>query len=490
MKSYILLITGFLLWFRVVAAINPQAGPSVTVAQVPVHRTEDPAASRFSALTAAVEATKAGQIGVNPQSSEPTPGPVEAHAKYLTLEKGTTKHRRQPANHKRQGGPACGLSDYVQRVAADAELRNSFARPLVDQVLEEEYDSGYESGEGSEDGWVDGVSEGGAESTVEETIVFSTEEEAEALGETLSSGDAAADAAFGQSTVTAASFVVRDIQHVNFNTMPHGHSDPSIVAPKSKNLGKTHDAEVTTLVTIVDDYFHQVVLAALQDIREKSRKTTIKCPGDLTNVPSKFFLEQTSKAFCQTVMGNLKVRRRPTAYDIYGNKMTIFHAAVTEEEQARRILMGRKPPENIQSYEDYNLFLSYTPLDGKCSVDEKTLCRNSWEKLVKSICGSDDVHRGYLESFVQYCCKGDFPMRAADESIYWGSNYYLLNIRISWIDGCKVTNLQNIKFPIEDDRSITCEKILTENYLSCNNGGAGGWVDAGCLNYDFFVDPK
>ncbi|KAF6831374.1 hypothetical protein CPLU01_06793 [Colletotrichum plurivorum] len=102
----------------------------------------------------------------------------------------------------------------------------------------------------------------------------------------------------------------------------------------------------------------------------------------------------------------------------------------------------------------------------------------------------DDVHRGYLENFVQYCCKGDFSMRAADESIYWGPNHYLLNIRISWIDGCKVTNLQNIKFPIEDDRSITCEKIVMENYLSCNNGGAGGWVDAGCLRYDFFVDPK
>lgn len=135
------------------------------------------------------------------------------------------KRRRQSSHRKRQGG-VCGLAEYVQRVTADAELRNSFARPLTEQVLEEEYDSGYESGSGSEDGWVDGGAEGGAESVVEETIVFSTEEEAAALGAVFSGGEAAANSIY-LAHVTADSFLALVWHYIaSGQKIPNAHEIP------------------------------------------------------------------------------------------------------------------------------------------------------------------------------------------------------------------------------------------------------------------------
>lgn len=144
--------------------------------------------------------------------------------------------------------------------------------------------------------------------------------------------------------------------------------------------------EVTTRATLVDAGFHQAVLDALQDIRNTPREPRVECPGELTNVPSKFFLENTSKDFCQTVMSDLKARRELTPYDINGNRKPILQAALATQEQMGHALTGRSPPENIKSYGDYTIFLSYAPLDGKCLVDAKDLCRNAWDRLVRSNC--------------------------------------------------------------------------------------------------------
>lgn len=187
------------------------------------------AGTAVATVTNAVTASKNAAGGLNILLSPGLKAKLEAIAKEVTA--CAAKHRRQPRNvvYKRQGGPACGLADYVQRVAADTELRNSFARPLTDQVLTEEYDSGYESGPGSEDGWVDGgEAEGGAESAVEETVIFSSEEEAEALGAALSGGEAAANAAvWGSSTITAGSFLAWVWGHIqNGKAIPNANEIP------------------------------------------------------------------------------------------------------------------------------------------------------------------------------------------------------------------------------------------------------------------------
>lgn len=57
---------------------------------------------------------------------------------------------------------------------------------------------------------------------------------------------------------------------------------------------------------------------------------------------------------------------------------------------------------------------------------------------------------------------------------------------IHWISGCNTTQPdQGIWFPIPDDESVTCETLLSNDFVNCNNGGAGGWIDAGCLRYTF-----
>ncbi|KAL5363419.1 hypothetical protein BJX96DRAFT_155682 [Aspergillus floccosus] len=53
---------------------------------------------------------------------------------------------------------------------------------------------------------------------------------------------------------------------------------------------------------------------------------------------------------------------------------------------------------------------------------------------------------------------------------------------ISWIDGCK-GDPQNSLTPVD---GATCEDLLVGNWKNCNNNGAGGWIDAGCVRYTFY----
>ncbi|KAI8289747.1 hypothetical protein K4K60_007994 [Colletotrichum sp. SAR11_57] len=548
-------------------------------------------------VTNAVTASKNAAGGLNILLSPGLKAKLEAIAKEVTA--CAAKHRRQPRNvvYKRQEGPACGLADYVQRVAADTELRNSFARPLTDQVLTEEYDSGYESGPGSEDGWVDGgEAEGGAESAVEETVIFSSEEEAEALGAALSGGEAAANAAvWGSSTITAGSFLAWVWGHIqNGKAIPNANEIPKesihrvtktktstrststsssscptgtppscdgdckptsskIEDPKATGLvdwacseGKTKGCRcfpsIVTQVTISDIVFDQAVLDALKNIKEEPQQPpqpeiSIECPGELTNVPSKFFLDSTSKTFCERVMNDIGAPQGPTPYDISGNEIPRLKAALATQQQTKRGFVRRTPPENIDNYQDYTIFLSFLPLDDECQVDDQDVCRSAWERLVKSNCGSNhgsagdrmfrkasidvgcgkftwevqkmaekpslgkrechdwykhsDVHNNVQELWSVLGCKDlakDKKMRAGDEDVYWHPlpGYEPGNFRITWIDGCKAASEQSLEFPIADDKSITCASIMRENYLSCNNGGTGGQIDAGCLRYDFY----
>jgi hypothetical protein len=62
-------------------------------------------------------------------------------------------------------------------------------------------------------------------------------------------------------------------------------------------------------------------------------------------------------------------------------------------------------------------------------------------------------------------------------------NYFY---EIKWVEGCKTTvDAQKMIDPIGKGKGNTCEFILVNAYKNCNNGGVGGYIDAGCLRYTF-----
>ncbi|KAF4928677.1 hypothetical protein CGCVW01_v001793 [Colletotrichum viniferum] len=622
MKPYTLVVFGLLLNAGAATQLHDQPLASVTnEGHLTAQQTLDPAAGRV--VVAAIEPTKSGQIGVNPPGAEPTgtyeisyvgtrynkghnsqyiaittvtsvgsagtavatvtnavtasknaagglnillsPGlkaKLEAIAKEVTA--CAAKHRRQPRN--------------VVYKPADTELRNSFARPLTDQVLTEEYDSGYESGPGSEDGWVDGgEAEGGAESAVEETVIFSSEEEAEALGAALSGGEAAANAAvWGSSTITAGSFLAWVWGHIqNGKAIPNANEIPkesihrvtktktstrststsSSSCPTGTPINHSHHAteigktkgcscfpSIVTQVTISDIVFDQAVLDALKNI--KKSPSSLRSPRSALNV------------LASSLMFPASAPQGPTSYDISGNEIPRLKAALATQQQTKRGFVRRTPPENIDNYQDYTIFLSFLPLDDECHVDDEDVCRSAWDKLVKSNCGSNHGSAGdrmFRKASIDVGC-GNFTwevekmaepapepapeptpepapkptlsirecnkqyehldvngeaqkrwsfigcsldarnkkMKEGDEDIHWYGQPAPErgNWRITRINGCKAAVKQSAEFPIEGDKSVICESVMRDNYLSCNNGEIGGKIEAGCLRYEFYPDKK
>ncbi|KAF2159857.1 hypothetical protein M409DRAFT_60451 [Zasmidium cellare ATCC 36951] len=68
-------------------------------------------------------------------------------------------------------------------------------------------------------------------------------------------------------------------------------------------------------------------------------------------------------------------------------------------------------------------------------------------------------------------------------NIFTGQGYYY---GVRWIEGC-VTSVdeQNVQYPLGDD-GVYCKEIWRRCYTQCTgNGGVGGWVNVGCLQYWF-----
>ncbi|RYP91394.1 hypothetical protein DL770_002439 [Monosporascus sp. CRB-9-2] len=64
-----------------------------------------------------------------------------------------------------------------------------------------------------------------------------------------------------------------------------------------------------------------------------------------------------------------------------------------------------------------------------------------------------------------------------------GINYWY---GVFWVQGCVTeTATQNFRFPLGSPSSITAYLLMRENYTKCNNGGVGGKVQVGCLEYTF-----
>ncbi|KAJ0382385.1 hypothetical protein COL922a_012681 [Colletotrichum nupharicola] len=281
---------------------------------------------------------------------------------------------------------------------------------------------------------------------------------------------------------------------------------------------------------------------------QPTEKPRIECPGGLSDVPSEFFVSKTSSSFCEEVMKDLtkEVTDAGTAYDINGDRIPILKLAKVEGEagQSKRSLFARSPPENSDNYLDYKFYMSYKPGNRHCVVPKEDLCRNAHTELVKSNCGTNhgsagdrmfydasvdvgcgkfiwkvekpekappaptlgericydkhsqyDVHDGQQDGWSSNGCRlsaAGKTMKARDKEVYWhpvgpGADYHQ-NFKISWIDGCETSVAeQNLDSPIEVDAGVTCASLMRANYKSCNNGGAGGYRDAGCLRYDFYV---
>ena len=110
-------------------------------------------------------------------------------------------------------------------------------------------------------------------------------------------------------------------------------------------------------------------------------KPKTECPGDPTDLPSEFFLDQTSTDFCKKVMEDVGKPRENYSYDVKGKRL--------EDKKRRRSttwVTKRSPPVKTDSYMDFRINLSYKPQDGDCLVDEKDLCKNAYRKLVESNC--------------------------------------------------------------------------------------------------------
>lgn len=82
---------------------------------------------------------------------------------------------------------------------------------------------------------------------------------------------------------------------------------------------------------------------------------------------------------------------------------------------------------------------------------------------------------------------GGLPGITVRNSTNDGPPYYLYSI--NWILGCTTTvSTQSVWAPIPDEAaSVTCRTLLRNNYLNCDNGGVGGYINAGCLRYTFSV---
>ncbi|OHE98983.1 hypothetical protein CORC01_05673 [Colletotrichum orchidophilum] len=61
------------------------------------------------------------------------------------------------------------------------------------------------------------------------------------------------------------------------------------------------------------------------------------------------------------------------------------------------------------------------------------------------------------------------------------------HFKVSWAEGCIANGgTQHIRYPNGlQNTNPTCNDLMKDNYLQCNNGGVGGKVQAGCLIYAY-----
>lgn len=100
--------------------------------------------------------------------------------------------------------------------------------------------------------------------------------------------------------------------------------------------------------------------------------------------------------------------------------------------------------------------------------------------------GLIDVNPGaQLISSYDYCQKyKDVILSPSDTSLTaFAFNDAPIAFDVQWIPGCKTTAAtQSFDQPLP---GFTCQDVMQQNFLACNNGGAGGTRNIGCVRYVF-----
>ncbi|KAH8784624.1 hypothetical protein BGZ57DRAFT_951007 [Hyaloscypha finlandica] len=93
----------------------------------------------------------------------------------------------------------------------------------------------------------------------------------------------------------------------------------------------------------------------------------------------------------------------------------------------------------------------------------------------------------FCSNFDQTFTSGTAAVKWNGASIIYKNGAPPYHYTVSWIDGCMATaTQQRMKQPLgRGTPTVNCVSLLTENFTNCNNGGAGGTRDVGCLRYNF-----
>ncbi|KAK3493348.1 glycosyl hydrolase family 71-domain-containing protein [Neurospora crassa] len=93
----------------------------------------------------------------------------------------------------------------------------------------------------------------------------------------------------------------------------------------------------------------------------------------------------------------------------------------------------------------------------------------------------------YSQAFMDL--KGDNTIGPNDQSrglVYVNDAVAEYIYRVEWVKGCVTTvSKQDFHHPLGQPSDVTAYTPMRQNYLSCNNGGTGGWTQVVCLKYTF-----
>ncbi|KAF4989387.1 hypothetical protein FGRMN_9156 [Fusarium graminum] len=286
-----------------------------------------------------------------------------------------------------------------------------------------------------------------------------------------------------------------------------------------------------------DEDFENMIRDALNNLNgpDEPEEPEITCPHEFSNVPSEFF-EKIADGFCDYIKDNMDMASRDLLFGIDGGKIPILSRRSTT-------LVQRSPPENRDNYKDYKFAVSWIPAEGECLIAEN-MCTEAFKKLVRAQpCGQNhgsagnrmtvdakidvgcgefkwnvippkeqepepelpglggqecydrhsqrDVQDGVQESWASNGCRWfaeGKTIKPGDKEVYWGppgiTGHSHMNYKISWKEGCEGPEEYSLQDPVDGEN---CSSLMRANYKSCNNGGAGGYRDAGCLRYEFYV---
>ncbi|KAG8354468.1 hypothetical protein FVEN_g7825 [Fusarium venenatum] len=298
------------------------------------------------------------------------------------------------------------------------------------------------------------------------------------------------------------------------------------------------------VIHVFDNDFENMILFALGNLNgpDDPGEPEITCPDEFSDVPSLFF-GGVADGFCDYIKDNFDDENKDLLFDINGGKIPVLSRRSTE-------LARRAPPEDRDNYLDYKFAVSWIPREGQCLFDRDNMCTEAFKMLIQEqpcgqnhgsaqnrmtvdakigvgcgefkwnvvapdepkpqpqpepqpeppALGSQECYDRHSHRDVKDSDQGtqatigcsnfakDKKIKAGDNEVYWhpigiaGPSH--LNYKISWKEGCNQFEEQSLNDPVDGE---TCYSLMRANYKSCNNGGAGGYRDAGCLRYEFYV---